>query len=291
MRLDTSKDIPAPPGSDTPVSTPKTWKNIGIRAVTGLLVAFIAFVPFYFGGLFWWCLVTLFALSAVWEWVRMSDPQPTILAFLIPILGVIFMMISAYHGAYKLGFSVALLWAALAGFERLQRGRAVWASFGFLYIIIPAILFVFLRGKVSGIYAPGFQDLLYVILLVVAADTGAYLGGSYFRGPKIAPKLSPNKTWSGFVSGLSLAAIIAVLFALVLKFSPIYSALFSIPIVIFSVFGDFLESWVKRRLDVKDTGGLLPGHGGVLDRVDSLMMAVVFAAFILTFLPHVWPIL
>lgn len=272
------------------MTSSKTWKNIGVRAVTGLLVAFIAFIPFYFGGVFWSVFVSLFAIRAVWEWVRMLDPKPTILAFLIPILGVVFMMMSAHVGTYKIGFMMAFLWAALAGFERLSRGRSIWASFGFLYIIIPAIIFIFLRGKIQGFSAAGFQNLLYVILVVIAADTGAYLGGSYFGGPKIAPKLSPNKTWSGFFSGLVLGSLIGALTALILEVPPIYAMLFSIPLVIFSVLGDFLESWVKRRLDVKDTGGLLPGHGGVLDRVDSLMMAVVFAASVLVLAPQVWPI-
>lgn len=273
-----------------PISSIPKWKNIGIRAVSGLSFAFVAFIPFYFGGLFWAILVALLASSAVWEWVRMSDTTPSRLAFIIPLMGVLFALTASHLEAYKVAFLCVVLIAALAGVERLRRNRAIWAALGFIYIIVPAILLVLLRGKVAGINAVGFQSLIYVILVVVAADTGAYLGGSYFRGPKIAPKLSPNKTWSGFFSGVIFAGSISGLTALFIGFSPTYAVMISIPIVIFSVLGDFLESGLKRKLHVKDTGGFLPGHGGVLDRVDSLMMAIVFVAILQGLAPHIWPI-
>lgn len=254
-------------------------------------MAFIAFIPFYLGGTYWTGLVALIAVLATWEWVRMSESQPTRLAYIIPIIGVICVMVGVYYENYPVTFMLAFLLAALAGIERARRKGAFWAALGFLYIIIPAILLVFLRGKDMGVSAAGFQDLIYVILIVIAADTGAYLGGSYFRGPKIAPTLSPNKTWSGFFSGICLACIVGLLVALFIGFSPVFGALFAVPIVIFSVIGDFLESGLKRKLDVKDTSGILPGHGGVLDRVDSLMMAIVFVALVHFFIPQIWPII
>ena len=275
------------PSSKPP--SPK-WKNIGVRAVTGLLIAFIAFIPLYLGGVFWPILVAIVSALAMWEWVRMTETHPTRLAYIIPIFGMVFIVIGSYVGAYKITFMIAFLLAALAGLERIRRKGAFWASLGFLYIIIPAILLIFLRGSEAGITASGFQNLIYVVLVVIAADTGAYLGGSYFQGPKMAPKLSPNKTWSGFASGIVLAGIIGALSALFLGVSPLNGAIFAVPIVIFSVLGDFLESGLKRKLDVKDTGGLLPGHGGVLDRVDSLMMAVVFVACVQVIAPQIWPI-
>lgn len=276
--------------SSGPIPSKPKWKNIGIRAVSGLLFAFIAFIPFYFGGLFWAILVALLAGRAVWEWVRMSETAPTPLAYIIPITGTALALFSSYYEHYKAAFLCVVLVAALAGTERLRRRHAVWAALGFIYIIVPAILLVLLRGKNAGINAVGFQSLIYVILVVVAADTGAYFGGSYFRGPKIAPKLSPNKTWSGFVSGVLFGSFIGSLSALFIGFSPLYAALIAVPIVIFSVIGDFLESGLKRKLKVKDTGGVLPGHGGVLDRVDSLMMAIVFIAILQAVFPHIWPI-
>jgi len=220
----------------------------------------------------------------------MSETTPTKLAFVIPIIGVAFALVSSHLNEYRAAFLSVVLCAAFAGIERLRRSGAVWAALGFVYIIVPAILLVLLRGKVPGVYAVGFQSLIYVILVVIAADTGAYFGGSYFRGPKIAPKLSPNKTWSGFISGVLFGSFIGAITALFIGFSSFYAALIAVPIIIFSVIGDFLESGLKRKLKVKDTGGVLPGHGGVLDRVDSLMMAIVFVAILQTTLPHIWPI-
>jgi len=189
----------------------------------------------------------------------MSEVKPTRLAYIIPLLGVVLALTSSHFDEYKAAFLCIFLTAALAGIERLRRTGAIWAALGFIYIIVPAILLILLRGKEAGVNAVGFQSLIYV------ADTGAYMGGSYFRGPKIAPKLSPNKTWSGFVSGIAFACLIGALLAVFIGFSPLYGFIMAAPIVVFSVLGDFLESGLKRKLEVKDTGGVLPGHGGVLD--------------------------
>lgn len=270
--------------------TKKKWKNIGVRAVTALLIAAITIVPFYFGGAFWMIIVGLIAGRAVWEWVRMTETDPTRIAFIIPILGIIFVMLGSHIEAYQTTLIAAVLIAAFAALERIRRNGAIWAGLGFLYIAVPSILLVYLRGKVPGFGASGFQNLIFVILVVVAADTGAYFGGSHFQGPKMAPKLSPNKTWSGFFSGMVFAAFIGGVSAIFIGFSPLHAAVIAVPIMIFSVIGDFLESALKRKLKVKDTGGLLPGHGGVLDRVDSLMMAVVFVAIIMSMFPNLWPL-
>ncbi|MEP6341835.1 MAG: phosphatidate cytidylyltransferase [Maricaulaceae bacterium] len=277
--------------SDDPktVTAKPKWKNIGVRAITALLMGGVAIIPFYFGGVFWMILVGLVAGGAVWEWVRMTETTPTKIAYIIPILGVILVMLGSHLEAYQTTFIFATLTAAIAALERIRRNGAIWAGLGFLYIAIPAILLVYLRGKTSGVAATGFKDLIFVILVVIAADTGAYFGGSYFQGPKMAPKLSPNKTWSGFFSGMIFAPFIGCIVGLIIGFSAIHAAIIALPIMVFSVVGDFLESALKRKLKVKDTGGLLPGHGGVLDRVDSLMMAVVFVALIMAVSPTLWP--
>ena len=289
------------PISDTPSGKkgppPRKLKNIGVRLITGLLIGVFAFVPLLFGGPIWLGLVGLFALRAIWEWVRMSETDSTSLAYIIPMVGAMAVLLCAYltvlsHNPvlYKAAFFIALTIAAIAGFERMRRNGAIWASLGFLYIIIPAALLVILRGNESGASAQGFKNLIYIILIVVAADVGAYIGGSFIGGPKMAPKLSPNKTWAGFFSGLLAACIIGAFVAGYFNAPIISGAIFAIPIMVFSVLGDILESGFKRKLEIKDTGGLLPGHGGVLDRVDSLMMAVVFAALILILIPEFWPL-
>ena len=126
-------------------------------------------------------------------------------------------------------------------------------------------------------------------MVVIAADSWAYLGGSLLKGPKLAPKISPNKTWSGFLSGLLFGAFAGVLCAWATGFGLVYGFMLALPVVLFSVIGDLLESAIKRHLNVKDAGGLLPGHGGLLDRVDSLMLAVFVSAIALLIWPGIWP--
>jgi len=253
---------------------PPIWKNVGIRAVTAFALLAIVIPPLYFGGWPWAVLVALFGGRMMWEWVKMSDENPTRLAFILPIVGVV--IASFYMAQQNFGFAVitVITAAILAALERARRGGLLWAGLGYLYIVIPSLAIVGIRGVENGFGTEGFTKLIYVISIVVAADVGAYFGGSYFKGPKMAPKLSPNKTWSGFFSGLSFGSIFGGGVGAIIGLGfPIGFGL-AIPIVILSVLGDLLESGLKRSLNVKDSGDLLPGHGGLLDRLDSLMLAV-----------------
>ena len=170
-----------------------------------------------------------------------------------------------------------------------KKSRMTWAALGVFYIFIPTLLMIGLRGNNVGFDTVGFRRLLFVIACVIGADVGAYFGGSTFGGPKLAPKLSPNKTWSGFFSGQALAILLGAIFGHLVGIGWLSGVLLALPIAILSVLGDLFESGVKRSLNVKDTGGLMPGHGGLLDRLDSLMAAIVGVAIILLIFPGVWP--
>jgi len=269
---------------------PPIWKNVGIRAVTALTLFAIVIPPFYFGGWPWAVLVALFGGRMMWEWVQMSDENPTRLAFILPIIGVVIACFYMAQENFGLAVLTVALAAILAALERARRGGLLWAGLGYLYIVIPSLAIVGIRGVENGFALEGSTKLIYVIFIVIAADVGAYFGGSYFKGPKMAPKLSPNKTWSGFFSGLSLGSIFGGGVGAVIGLGfPIGFGL-AIPIVILSVLGDLLESGLKRSLNVKDSGDLLPGHGGLLDRLDSLMLAVLGAVAIFYIAPNIWPL-
>jgi phosphatidate cytidylyltransferase len=274
----------------TPAKKKPLFKNVGVRAATALLFSAICIPPLYFGGWPWAVLVAILGGRMMLEWVRMSDPKPTRLAYIIPITGVV---IACFYMAQKnLLFAVttAAIAALLAAMERSRRGGLLWAGLGYLYIVIPSMTIVGLRGIENGFTTEGFAKLIYVILIVVAADVGAYFGGSFFKGPKLSPKLSPNKTWSGFFSGLAFGALVGGIVGSVIGIGFTLGLGLALPLVILSVLGDLLESGLKRRLDVKDAGELLPGHGGVLDRLDSLMMAIIGFAVIISFIPAAWPL-
>jgi len=266
---------------------PKTWKNLGVRAVSAIVFALICFLPLYFGGIPWAVLVVILGGWLSWEWVKMTDANPSLFAHAIILIAVFLVIGYSFLGEINFIFPTIFTAALLAFFERKRRaGEARWAAFGVIYIALPCAAILALRGGDAGIYDHGFKLMTYLILVVIGADVGAYFGGSYFQGPKLAPKLSPKKTWSGFGFGVLTGAILGTAFGYFLKMGPIQAGVIAIPIVIISVFGDLLESMIKRRMDVKDTGDILPGHGGLLDRLDSLIL-VVLATMLVS---HIYPI-
>ncbi len=265
-------------------------KTLGIRILTGLALVAICGLPIYYGGFAIYLLVLILGVRVVYEWVRMTDRQAGGLALAVPVLALLLVLGLAWCGAWSLALGGVCLFAVLAMVERLRRGGALWAAFGVLYVLLPSLAIVWLRGMEKGVTAPGFAKFLFVLVIVVLADSFAYLGGSTIGGPKLAPKISPNKTWSGFISGLVFAMIGGAVFAKVAGFDMIRGGLLALPLVLLAVAGDFLESWVKRRLGVKDAGGILPGHGGLLDRIDSLLLAVGGAALALLLWPTLWPL-
>lgn len=278
----------------TPSATPKSsakFKSLGVRALSGLALVIICGLPVYYGGWAFAILVAIFGARLVWEWVRMTDPGFPKLAAAIPIITLLSALFLGQMGEWPLSIIVVIVAAVLAAIERSNRGKPHWAAFGCFYIILPCLAILWIRGDTMGFGAAGFAKMIFIALIVIAADSWAYIGGSILKGPKLAPKISPNKTWSGFLSGLVFGALTGVICAFATGFSPLTGLVLAIPIVIFSVFGDLLESAIKRHLNVKDAGGLLPGHGGLLDRVDSLMLACLVAAFALMFWPDIWPMM
>lgn len=278
----------------TPAQKSK-FSGVGVRAVSAIGLVLLCLAPFYFGGWLWAVLVGLFGGRMLFEWVRMSDPSPALPAYLTPILGLLAGII--YVVQLNVGYataSVLLTVVAVMGVQAVRpgenkRSRIIWAVLGVLYIVIPTLLMVGLRGNLVGFDTVGFQRLLFVMACVIGADVGAYFGGSMMGGPKLAPKLSPNKTWSGFFTGQVLAVLLGALFGHLVGIGWLSGTLLALPIAILSVLGDLFESGVKRNLNVKDTGGLMPGHGGLLDRLDSLMAAIIGVAIVLVLFPGVWP--
>ena len=273
----------------TEVAKPR-FSGVGVRLLTAIAMVVLCILPFYIGGWVWVVLVGLLCARMMYEWVRMADPDGGTLSSIIAISGLVVALLYAGQGL-EIGAVLAVILATtVAALESARRGTATWMSIGVPYIAIPAVLIVLLRGDVIGFDTRGFSQLAFIILVVVAADAGAYFGGSQFGGAKLAPSLSPNKTWSGAISGAVVAVVIAVLFGWAIGLAPWLAALLALPLVVFSVLGDLLESAFKRRLGVKDTGTLLPGHGGLLDRLDSLMAAVVGGAVLFMLIGSAWPV-
>ena len=163
----------------------------------------------------------------------------------------------------------AALVAAVSGWR--------WLAAGVLYVGVPLIALSWLRG--SG--PVGRADVLFVVLIVWASDIGAYVAGRLIGGPKLAPAISPGKTWSGAAGGLVAAMLVGEAAAHVLApGGPGRAAAVACFLGAASQAGDLFESWIKRRFGVKDSGRLIPGHGGLLDRLDGLLAAAPAAALL-----------
>ena len=196
-------------------------------------------------------------------------------------------------GWYWVGFvgliavAVLLEWKSLA--SKIARSRfslAIWLLAGVLYIGFAGAVLVYLRGEVQGVV------LIALLAAVVGVDVGAYFLGRLLGGPKIAPAISPSKTWAGLLGGV-IGAIGVPALLLHLVFAPslfeenlrglaigeglLVTLVLGIGIAVVAQSGDFFESWMKRRAGVKDSSSLIPGHGGVFDRTDGLL-AVAFVA-------------
>lgn len=196
--------------------------------------------------------------------------------------GIAMMLVSGvviWIGGWTFKLFVLLLAAGLIGewaklvflFVQSAIQRSLWIAAGLIYIGIAVWTLLRLRDQYLAI-------AIYPVAVVIATDVGAYFAGRTVGGPKIAPRISPSKTWSGLIGGMVLAAIISAISTEWIVLDDSYQvALMGIFIVVGAILavcaqaGDFLESWMKRRAGVKDSGTLIPGHGGLLDRMDGLL--------------------
>jgi len=156
---------------------------------------------------------------------------------------------------------------------RLPIGRVT--VLGYALIVIGAAAAVHIRGL-----SVGFPIVIWIILCVAAADIGGYMFGRLLQGPKLIPSISPKKTWSGFLGGLGLSVMVAIIFSFFSGGGFLNLVFFGALISVVSVAGDLLESAIKRKYGVKDAGTLLPGHGGFLDRLDGMTLVMVVFGFL-----------
>ncbi|MHC5306941.1 phosphatidate cytidylyltransferase [Bartonella sp. LJL80] len=249
--------------------------NLFARSLTALVLGAVALWLTWLGGvafaLFAWAIGGLvlhewMGITSV-NWNRLLKPFAYALYVVLAVL--LAFDISAPIVFSVLGLSAVLL-AICAG------KHTGWVAGGFLYAALPAAALAYLRGDEPF----GFGAIIFLYAVVWGTDIAAYFNGRALGGPKLAPKFSPNKTWSGAIGGAVAGVAGGTLVAyLALDTSPanLFVPLLALALSVVSQIGDISESWVKRRFGVKDSGNLLPGHGGFMDRVDGL----VCAAFLL----------
>lgn len=237
-------------------ANPTKKSDLGVRVLSAIVMVAVAGTALWLGGWFWTLFVAAVGLGVLWEW-----------------------------------------WGLVRGFVPSVVGRVAWLVGGLIYIVPAAIVLIAMRGD------PGFGWIWLMVVLfgVIFTDVGAYFAGRTIGGPKIAPRISPSKTWAGLLGGivgasvaftlafrLSTDSIFAKLAGLDQDIVPSWPHLSSVLLVgtllaCVAQIGDFFESWMKRRAGVKDSGRLIPGHGGLFDRTDG-MIAVLFASALLSLL-------
>ncbi len=257
--------------------------QLRLRVITGVVLVAVAVAALWAGGIAFAGLVAAAVLVMFNEWAAMHR-LPTLLRRLgLAVLALVVWLV-AVRGNTQEGLMLLGGGAGLAGLfaARLQKGVDRGAGrammLGLLYCGLPAVALVWLRGLPWGFYAT-----LFVMAVVWGADIAAYFTGRAIGGPKLAPSISPNKTWSGAAGGLAGALIVAGIMMLVWPgYNGVPGALrlmaLAVPLAVASILGDLFESALKRRAGVKDSGPLLPGHGGVMDRLDGLVPAAVVGA-------------
>ena len=251
------------------------------RVISALILGPLAIGLAWWGGHAFAIFVAAFAAAMGWEWISMSDRQASPRAYAIATgtaVGAVLLSVQAPVGWVVFWIVCGM---AASGWDRRKRGGAWEAVIGVGYISTAVAMLVALRGADEF----GLARIVYVFAVVWAADSFAYLVGTWIGGPKLLPQASPNKTWTGFIAGLSFGVAAGALCAYIFTKTAIIGAFLALPVAMAAVVGDLIMSLAKRRFGVKDAGSLIPGHGGVLDRVDALMLAVIVAGTMFL-LPH-----
>jgi phosphatidate cytidylyltransferase len=246
--------------------------NLAMRVVAALVLAPLTIATAYLGGAFWIVLVTLVSIGLFLEWLTVVGASREIR---VTVSGSVALAIAGWYlAAGQLSLSFAALAVGFAAVAWLSPDHRRWAAAGFLYAGAAQIASVLVRLD----QAQGLVALIFVLLVVWMTDIGGYFAGRGLGGPKLWPRVSPKKTWAGAFGGFVGSLAIAAGFAAFGFGKPLPLLLSAAILSVASQLGDLFESAVKRRFGVKDSSHIIPGHGGLLDRLDGFVAAIVLAA-------------
>lgn len=244
------------------------------RALSGVVMIAVALADLWFGGFAFWALCAALAILMMIEWSQMAGASRLLtgfgglLAAALMLYGSMLIAVptsAALISTIEISGFAAILLAVVSFRARLGAGL--------LYAVVPAAALVFIRQQPEH----GLMLALWTLAIVWATDIGAYFAGRAIGGRKLAPRISPNKTWAGLFGGMAAAAIVGAGIASIADLPSLF-IIAAAPLAIAAQTGDLFESWLKRRSGVKDSGKLLPGHGGVLDRLDGLVPVALLVA-------------
>lgn len=268
-------------------TTSRRFADLKARIVSGVAAAVVGLTLLYLGGVWAMLLIVLVTGAMIWEFRAITlggagngaeAHRGTEIPFLLA--GVVGGVLVAHFYSIAGGL-IWLAWSLVAsGVADLLAGRRaamLWGLVGGAYIGAAGIGYLFLRAAEPH----GFITALWVFLVVAAADVGGYVAGRIIGGPKLWPRVSPKKTWAGSGGGILLAIVLGGLFSWATAGTNIAQVCAaSAAVAVVSQAGDLAESALKRHFGVKDSGRLLPGHGGALDRFDGVIAAVLVVSLV-----------
>jgi phosphatidate cytidylyltransferase len=247
------------------------------RPLFGIALAFVVIAAVFGGRPIIAVFGAIAAIAAVREWHRLIGERVFGPAFILSSI-----TIAASLTAIALWPKAWIAWAILASgavivgvYAALAYRRPFWHGAGPLYVAIAPMALVVMRDAPHGAVI-----IIGMFLAIWATDTGALIVGNLAGGPKLWPALSPNKTWSGTLGAVVLAALVEAGFVAAIGGQPLLGGLYGAGLAVVAHGGDLFESWVKRAFHRKDSGGLIPGHGGVLDRIDSTLLTAPVLAIL-----------
>jgi len=261
-----------------PAAASRSDLSLRLRIVSGSVLGVVALAGVALGGGAFAALVALVCVAMAFEWTRMIEGRAFSPAFAALASGGAAAVVLAAAGRPGVA-GAAIIAAALAAFAAAAGrgiGKAVWAGGGAFYLAAPGAALVWLRDAPEA----GLSLTLLLFSVVWATDTGAFFAGSLIRGPRFSPDISPAKTWSGLAGGAAAGGAAAVAAGAMLfgARDHHFFLLLGLALALATELGDMVESAIKRRFGVKDASGLIPGHGGVLDRLDGMIFATAAMA-------------
>ena len=247
------------------------FSDIKIRSITALFLTSVSFVTLYLGGLYLKIFLSLISVVLFFEWMRIISRNHWIVRGFVSILFFILVFYSEGYNAIDLLIVVSGI-LILSSFSSFFSISSFWSSFGFFYILASISIIELMRSTEKGLIG-----ILIVLSTIIISDISGYIFGKLLSGPRIFKTISPNKTYSGFAASLIFGVFWFSILSISFSNYNIFGYLIvGFLIVLSSISGDLLLSFLKRKVDLKDSGSFLPGHGGLFDRADSILSVFFF---------------
>ena len=233
-----------------------------------LLIVFTLYLN-YVGGYYFFSVVFVLFLFLNLEYYKLFSLEHKNIIFFVNLIFKFICIYLSFLNSLYLIIIPFLLGISLSSFHKRKWHIRV---FPYIYFVLPACLIIYLNSHVEN----GKSLIIWLFVIVWTSDIFGFLLGSYFKGPKLIISISPNKTWSGFIGSITFGSLASILFAFYSNLANFMESLILGIVVSFSsIIGDLFESHLKRLNNKKDTSNLIPGHGGLLDRLDGFLFAIV----------------